>query len=369
MKIGIDANPLTTPFPCGTKSYAQDLLENLARIDKKNEYVIFVTKKVEIPNQKNFRLVKLPNFFPILKKQLFIPYFVKKEKIDIFHNLEPYGSIFLNHPKIITTVHDLRLDTTYPFLSKYLLNRLCCELARKLVFKKSIKLLTVSNTTKKELSRLLNNKKDLETKTVYNGYNNKFMNYKNIKNKNGILCMGDFAIRKNISRVIEAYSALPSKIKNKHPLKIVASTQRAGNDFLTLANKHKIGKYARVYAAISDTRLAQLYNHSLVFVYPSLYEGFGIPILEAMACGCPVVTSNYGAMKEIAGDSSYLVNPKSTVDISKAVQNIVENPRLLEYLKRNGLKRAKMFSWEKTARKTLELYNKVYNSIQEHSAI
>lgn len=360
MKIGIDGNPLTTPFPCGTKSYAQNLLKNLAKIDKKNEYVIFATKKVEVPNQKNFKLVKLPNFFPILKKQLFIPYFVKKEKIDIFHNLEPYGSVFLNHPKIITTVHDLRLNTTYPFLSKYFLNRLYCELASKIIFRKTKEFITDSTTVKAELSKFLKNKADSKIKVIPISYDKKLTGFNDTGIKNGILCMGDFAIRKNISKVIEAYSTLPSKIKSKHPLKIVASTQRAGNGFLALANKYKIGKYAQVYTAISDAQLTQLYNHSLVFVYPSLYEGFGIPILEAFACGCPVITSNYGAMKEVAGDSAYLVNPRSNIGISRAMQKIVENPQLSENLKKKGLKRVKMFSWKKTARETLELYNEVY---------
>lgn len=359
MKIGIDGNPLTTPFPCGTKSYAQNLLENLARIDKKNEYVIFATKKVEIPNQKNFRLVKLPNLFPVLKKQFLIPFFVKKERVDVFHNLEPYGSIFLNHPKIITTVHDLRLNTTYPFLSKYLLNRLSYELTRKLVFKKSIRLLTGSKTTKKELSGLLSNKKDLKIDAVYNGYNKRFINYKNIKNKNAILCMGDFALRKNIPRIMEVYSNLPKGIRNKHMLKIIASTNEAGDNFLKLAHKYKIRKFIKIYTAVSDSRLIELYNNSFVFIYPSLYEGFGIPILEAMACGCPVITSNYGAMKEIAGNSAYLVNPKSTTQISNAIQKIINSPKLKNKLKREGLALAKMFSWEKTAKKTLELYNEV----------
>lgn len=363
MKIGIDGNPLTTPFPCGTKSYAQNLLENLARIDKKNEYVIFATKKVEIPNQKNFRLVKLPNLFPILKKQILIPFFVKKERVDVFHNLEPYGSIFLNHPKIITTVHDLRLNTTYPFLSKYLLNRLYCELTRKINFRKTKKFVTDSKTIKVELYKLLKDERNSKIEVVYNGYDKKFTGFNNTKTKNGILCMGDFAIRKNISKMIEAYSILPQEIKNKHILKIIASTKEAGYNFLKLAHKYKIRKFVKIYTAVSDSRLIELYNNSFVFIYPSLYEGFGIPILEAMACGCPVVSSNYGAMEEIAGNSAYLLNPRSTTQISNAMQKIINSPKLKNKLKRKGLARAKMFSWEKTARKTLELYNEVYQNI------
>lgn len=360
MKIGIDGNPLTTPFPCGTKSYAKNLLESLAKIDKKNEYVIFATKKVEIPNQKNFRLVKLPNFFPILKKQLFIPYFVNKERVDIFHNLEPYGSVFLNHPKIITTVHDLRLNTTYPFLSKYILNRLYCELARKIIFRKTKKFITDSRAIRVELCKLLNDEKKSKIKVIYISYDKKFTSFNNTRIKNGILCMGDFAIRKNISKVIEAYSILPSKIKSKHPLKIVASTQRAGNNFLTLANKYKIVKHTQIYINVSDTQLAELYNHSLVFVYPSLYEGFGIPILEAMAYGCPVITSNYGTTKEVAGGAALFINPRSATLISNAIQKIINSPRIATQLKSKGLKRAKMFSWEKCARATLSIYKHLY---------
>ena len=358
MKIGIDATPLTTHFPCGTKVYAQNLLDNLAKIDSINEYIIFATKNVLIPKQKNFRFVKIPSFLPFLKRQIFIPILVKREKIDIFHNLEPFGSIFLCHNKIITTVHDINLNKTYPFFSKYFINRIYCEITRKIVLQKSHKIITVSKSIADELNAFIKT----NIKVVYNSYNKEtFRCFKEKVKKTGVLCMGDFAIRKNIVRTIEAYSILPEKFKKNNPLQIITSTVESRNKFIKIVNKFKIEKYSKIYIEINNAGLANLYNRSLVFVYPSLYEGFGIPILEAMACGCPVITSNYGAMREIAGGAAILVSPTSLISIKKAILKISSSKKLRKNIILKGIIRSNQFNWEKSAREVLKSYRTMTN--------
>lgn len=362
MKIGIDATPLTIPFPCGTKQYSEQLLENLAKIDNKNQYIIFASKKVSIPNQANFKFVKIPSFIPVLKRQLFLASFAYQEKVDVFHYLEPYGAIFFSHPKIVTTVHDLDLGLTYSLIGKHVLNRLQCEITRVGVFKNTKIFITDSSTIKKELQlylKKLNIK--AEIKVVYLGVGKGFKVKSNIKDKEKyFFCMGDFAPRKNIPRIMEAYSNLPKGIKNKYNLKIVASTRQAGQKFRKLAKKLGIDAFVKIYTSTSNSKLVKLYNSSFAFLYPSLYEGFGIPILEAMACGCPVITSNYGAMKEIASNSALLVNPLFVKDISSAMKKLVTSPNLRKNLISKGLQRVKQFSWLHTARKTLESYYETY---------
>ena len=174
--------------------------------------------------------------------------------------------------------------------------------------------------------------------------------------------MGDFAPRKNISRVFEAYSKLPNKMKNEYRLKVVASTDSAAKDFSEKIESLSISNRVDVLLNVSVEKLVLLYRQAAGFLFPSLYEGFGLPILEAMACECPVITSNYGAMKEVAKDAGLLVNPRNIPEISKAMIKIVDDRRFSESLKRRGLKRAEQFSWKETATKTLKVYAKTYKT-------
>ena len=136
MRIGIDGNSLTRPFQHGIRRYLEELLKNIAKIDKKNFYVIFANKIVPIPIQNNFKLVVIPKF-PVLKRQLFLPMAVSRERLDIFHNIDSYGSIFLKAPHIITTVHDMNLGIVYPTFRnlKYFSKRVYSEILRFFTFR------------------------------------------------------------------------------------------------------------------------------------------------------------------------------------------------------------------------------------------
>ena len=364
MKIGIDATPLSIPFPCGTKNYAQELLKNLAKIDNKNQYFIFSSKKVSIPSKNNFKFIKIPTYFPVLKRQFFHTILAKKERLDVFHNLEPYGSVFLKYPRIITTVHDLDLSQTYPFFSKYLPNRILCEITRSGVFRNTNSFICVSRVIKKELKiHLEGYKKNARINTVYNGVSSDFKILERGSNKNKFfLAMGDFAPRKNIASVIKAYSMLPKNIQIKYKLYIVASTPSAEELFRQMSHTYSVGGYVKIFLNISLKKLVLLYNNAQAFIYPSFYEGFGLPIIEAFTCACPVITSDYGAMKEVAGKAAILVNPKSVRKISTSMIRIIEDNKLRHMLIKRGLKRAQVFSWEKTAVNTLKIYEKLYKT-------
>lgn len=357
MKIGIDGTPLAFSHHCGVKHYSEELIKALSKIDSQNKYIIFSPKKVRIPQKSNFGLILYPTFFPVFKRQIFLGHLAKKEKVDVFHYLEPYGSVFFKHPKIITTVHDVDLSITYPtnLGIKYALKRYYCELTRLAVAKRTKKFIAVSNTISQEFNRYLAKiNKTAQIKTIYEAPTAEFCTVgpKQKLKGNFFLCLADFSPRKNIKNVFKAFEMLPKDIKNKYRLKLVVSTPGAARDF--------VNKHADILVNVSTERLILLYNSATTLIYPSLYEGFGLPILEAMACGCPVITSNLGSTKETAGDGALLVNPSSPRAISAAMQEIVNSPKLRKNLIQKGVKRAKMFSWETAARKTLELYNKVY---------
>jgi glycosyltransferase involved in cell wall biosynthesis len=355
MRIGLDGQPLAIPFPCGSKAYARNLINNLAKVDKKNSYYIFSKTKVGIPKQKNFHLVLIPNLFPVFKRQLVFPYLVGKKNLDIFHFLEPYGIILKIHPRIVTTVHDYNLDYTYPF-GQFPFKRLNTEVFRFFTIRNSQFFITPSNAIRKEIKKSI---RKVSVRAIPEGVSDDF---KVIPSpKNFVLAMGDFAPRKNIPRVLKAYSYLPGNYKTKYNLKVVASTGFAKEKFEEMIGALGLQEYVEVLENVPTQKLVGLYNKSLCFLYPSLYEGFGIPILEAMACGCPVITSGRGATKEVAGDAAYLVNPNSPKEISEALKKITSDKKLYDKLRQKGLKRVQQFSWESAAKETLGVYQKVFN--------
>lgn len=367
MRIGIDGTTLDIPFPCGVKHYSEQILASLAKIDKKNEYLIFAKKDVNIPRQKNFKLVKIPTFLPILKRQFFITYFARRKRVDLFHCLEVFGPIFLNNLNVLTTVHDLDLDMVYPKPKTpgQHLHRIYAEFIRERNITNTKQLIAVSKNTKKDLKKYLKKRDlDIPIKVIYEAPHKKFKKLEKKGKKEGsyFLAMGDFSPRKNIPMVLTAYSMLPQKIKDKYKLKIVVSTDKPAERFKKETSSLGIEERVKILVSPSLDSLIKLYQGALAFVYPSLYEGFGLPILEAMEAGCPVITSGLGATKEVAGDAAILINPKDKDELSKAMTKVAAKAKLAQKYKKKGFERAKNFSWEKAARETLKVYNKVGNN-------
>lgn len=366
MKIGIDGIALTIRFPCGTKHYAEQLLEHLAAIDHRNTYVVFSPEYVVLPQASNFSLRIIQSWLPFLRRQLWLPFGVRREHVDVFHYLHPYGAIFFRHPKIVTTVHDIDLDAIFSGVNnaKYVFQRYYCAITRQGVFNNTNRFITVSNTVKQELVDFLkNNKFDRKIDAVPSGVGRDYC----VKTKRGgtrkyILAMTDYSPRKNIFRVIEAYARLPKPIRHSYNLKIIISTPYPRNFITPLLVKLDVVDCVDIVEHSSLQQLVHCYNKATCFLYPSLYEGFGLPILEAMACGCPVVTSNRGATAEVAGDAAYLVNPESINEITQAVARIVTDHATASNLREKGRQRAALFSWHHTAQETLRIYEEAYGS-------
>lgn len=357
MKIGIDGLLLTIPFPCGTKNYAVQLLNSLAKIDKVNQYIIFSSKNIDIPKQNNFSLHKINSPSPILKRQLIMPRMAKEMGIDIFHNLESYGSVFNRNSKIITTVHDYDLAFTFPLLTDPL-KRINNEFLRYFTFKNSRIFITNTLAIKQEIKKYIGKTKVF---TIYEGVSKEFRRISKLyNNENYILTMADFAPRKNGFKTIKAFSKLNFKYHPKIQLKIVTTDEVAKNKFKKLIYKLGLKNRVDILENVSTQKLVSLYNNAKVFVYVSLYEGFGLPILEAMSCGCPVITSNRGAMKEVAKDAALLVNPELVDEVALAMSTTLENDSIRKILINKGLKRAKKFTWDQTAKETLNVYKYLY---------
>lgn len=367
MRIGIDGTPIGRPFHDGIRHYAEQLLIGLARLDSFNEYIIFTTKTDVFLPYKNFKIVTIPQNIPILKRQLFLPLAAKKEHLDVFHYLEPFGAYFFHHPRIISTIHDINLDVVYSeaYNTKYLINKYYSRILLTKTLQRTHTFIAVSEFTKRELLEIRDQQVGRSSiVVVLEAPHPAFhvIQKDRHKGQGHFLCMGDFSPRKNIPRVIEAYTMLPQSTKQRCRLKIIISTDIPKKNFMRKIKEHNVAPYVDMLQNVSLAQLVRLYNNAFAFIYPSLYEGFGIPILEAMACGCPVVTSDCGAMKEVAGEAALHVNPEDTQDILRSMHVVLENKKVASALRQAGVKRAKRFSWERTAQQTLAVYERIFRS-------
>lgn len=177
------------------------------------------------------------------------------------------------------------------------------------------------------------------------------------------LYVGSAYPRKNLDRILRAYFALPESQKKEHFLVLVltgtvihlSDFRERNRNTLSLPNIIVLG-------GVSEVELVRLYSSAVAFLFPSLDEGFGLPIIEAMQCGCPVITSNISCMPEVAGDAAILVDPYSVDDILSAMKDMASNPVRRDELRQKGFDRAKLFSWENTAHRTMDIYRSVLDS-------
>lgn len=364
MKIGIDISQ-SVYHGTGVASYTRNLVTNLLKIDKTNEYIIFGSTLRRQKDLKNF-LDTLPKRPKIIPKTFSLPPTV----LDIIWNrihsvaVESFiGTVDLFHtsdwteppsraPKV-TTIHDL-VVYKYPV---NLPNRIIEIQRRKLAWvkKESTVVIADSESTKSDIVHWLEIPGE-RIKVVYLGIDEQFLpqpqgRIKEIRKKyhitgNYILCVGTIEPRKNLERVISAFQ----KLNSVNTTLIIAGNPGWGNKIAQLVNMKVIG-------FVPETDLPALYSGAVCFVYPSLYEGFGLPVLEAMGSGCPVVTSDRGSIKEITGKVAVVVDPESTQSIGEGIESVLTLP----YSKRKhlieiGLAHSRQFTWEKTARKTLEVY-------------
>jgi len=183
-------------------------------------------------------------------------------------------------------------------------------------------------------------------------------------NKNYLLFVGTLEPRKNLPRLLEAYSFLPSHIKEKYSLNIVGGRGWGKVNFESLIEHFKIKKYVKILGYLSDKDLAKTYQNASLLVMPSLYEGFGLPLLEAMNAEVPVVTSNISSMPEIVGKAAILVDPYDVNSIKEGMIKVLTDLNLRSSLSKEGLKQSKNFSWKKAAEKTMLVFTEAISSQQ-----
>lgn len=379
MKIAIFANPIILENT-GVGRIAYNLVKNILILDQKNEYLLIGNfyrnrdlnqKKLEnfVKSTNNQRAKILITHIPDkIRDYLFGTNFPAKllfrKKFDLYFALfaahVPKNGFRKNFCVIYDFVFNKFAQTQGAKFSRYYYKR------TKNAAQKSQKLLCISQSTQRDLMKLFG-VAGTRAEIVYPAVNTQIFFPKKGKSlktqakfsitKPYILSVGTLEPRKNLERLIDAYLMLPEGLQSKYQLVLAGKSGWQNSQLLQKINALPKSKLIRT-DYVSDEELAELYSNAQVFVYPSLYEGFGLPILEAMACGAPVISANNSSMPEVLGDAGLLVNSMSTQEISLAIEKILSNKDLQNSLSIKGLKQAQKFSWEKAAQETINLFNK-----------
>lgn len=373
IRIGVDVKSLTHPLS-GIGRYTSSLLKSMT-LNKSFEWILYSHKPISDYQLSNkniiFRYLNLPKFINghyIIWSQLILPFWIKRDEIDLFWSPSHRLPLFL--PKSVAsvvTIHDLvwkKSPQTMNFFNKLLDSFF---MPRSVMM--SDKIITVSKSTENDLLEEMpyaagKTKVIYEAGIFYSNYTN--INTKNI-NKKYILFVGTIEPRKNLVRLLEAYALLPKKIKNEYSLYIVGSKGWGKDIIENNINILGIDEYVKVFGYLSDSDLFNTYQKASLLVMPSLYEGFGLPLIEAMNFGLPLVTSNISSMPEIAGNAAVLIDPYSIKSINEALLKVLSNENLKAKLSKCGLKQSKQYNWTKASKSTLELFKDTLLTKQENN--
>lgn len=360
------------PNRVGSSEFCFQILSELARIDNTNKYSVFLPtppSKDLPPERENwkyevFRSKKLWTLLGLSKRLM-----REKGRLDVFFSPTHYLPLFTGAPPAIAI-----LDVSYLYFPELFkkkdLNQL--KFWGGYSIRKAKKIITISNSSKNDIIRAYGVSKD-KVEVVYPGIKKikdsgfKIYDMEELEKKFGIkgpyiLFVGTLQPRKNITRLVEAFAKLKEQksiskeLRTKtQELTLVVVGKRGWQyeEILEAPKKYGVEASVKFLENVTDEELPSLYKNALCFVLPSLYEGFGLPILEAMQYGCPVLTSNVSSLPEAGGDAALYFNPEDTEDITKNLKLITQNSKLREELIKKGYEQVKKFSWEKSARKTL----------------
>ena len=360
MRIGIYARGLTEKSG-GVKVYINELTNSLIKILPKNDALfVFHNSDKKVFNKKsNVHEILLKSKSKLYADFIEAPRLINQNNLDVIlfpKNVIPYRI----KAKKLVTIHDLAY-----YMPKYnaytLLDTIYMKFMIKSSCKRADKIISVSENTKKDIINILNINPD-KIEVVHEGVDSKFKIIKdkekldNIKKKynlsnNFIFYAGSISPRKNIKRLISAFQS----IQEKTNLDLVITGNKLWKNQQEM-QMIKQNPRIKVLGFIPEEDLPALYNLAKIYIYPSLYEGFGLPILEAQACGCPIISSNASSLPEVAGKHGALfVNPQSEKEIAQSIENVFNNPKLKSQLIKAGFDNVKSFEWSNSAVRTMKV--------------
>ncbi len=381
MRIGIDCRTILNPDHgegAGVGHYTYYLVMSLLDADRQNDYVLFFDSRMKQvgPFRRDNTTIR---FFPFSQYRRFLPFAyshllisatLNRERLDLFHapaNIIPLG---YTKPSVVT-IHDLAIyQNPHWFPAQLFSTRLLVPQT----LKRARAVLAVSENTAQDLRELFRVPEE-KIAIIPEGVDLELarrVQAVDPRKRFGLpahyLCfVGTLEPRKNLVRLIEAYADLRKRNAALEHIPLVLAGKRGWkSDAIFQAVKtHHLETSVRFLDYISLPEKVGLLRNARAFVFPSSYEGFGLPVLEALALGTPVLTSNLSSLPEVAGDAAEYVDPESTESIAKGIERILFDEPLRKRLQANGLVQAAKFSWEKVALRTVALYEKLGASLHE----
>lgn len=371
MRIGINGRFLAAKRT-GVQRAAYNLIRSLVTVDRQNEYFLFTSEhQLGNPDWQHENVTVVPsriregeNIRNHIWEQFTLPKLAKKHKVDLLHspaNLAP----ILYKGKSVVHIHDLCFVVNpqwYSFSFRTLYNLVIPRLARR-----AAKVITNSNNSRNDLLQYCNLEAD-KVSQVYWAVDDMFLQSMNSNTGNQdvglddyILYVGSLEPRKNIGTLLQAYEQMRTEnpqIKTK--LVLIGGESHVFADVRLRVKNYVEDVHFKGF--VNDEMLLSFYKKAKLFVYPSLYEGFGLPPLEAMATGIPVVTSITSSIPEVVGDSALMVSPYDASQLSKTMTRALIDENLRELMISRGLEQVQKFNWYRVARNTLAVYYEVHNS-------
>jgi glycosyltransferase involved in cell wall biosynthesis len=381
MKIGIDSR-FAVGKRRGIGNYTLKLIQNLAMIDSENQYVLY-TDRVDdegtLPDCANFEVKQISPSNYLLWEQIALPLQARRDSLDILHCTGNTAPIFIDkRMKLISTIHDVMyLKDSRELAESASLYQRAGRLYRRMVVPRTIDQLsmvvTVSEFSKNDISKHMRGFNDGRIRVTREASGIEFCQInrsealEEIQNRfdfagDYILALGALDPRKNTKLVIQQFLELKNELHFNEKLLIAGVPNWRQTDIFKIAQGSDGSKDIMFLDFVSGKDLALLYSAATVFLYPSLYEGFGIPPLEAMACGVPVIASNTTSIPEIVGDAALLIDPLNGEELKSALMRLLTDDAFRDLLRERGFKQERKFSWRKMALETLDVYKEVYGS-------
>ena len=371
MRIGIEAQHIFCKNKYGMDYVVLEEIKELQKMDTKNEYFVFVAPGEDhcLEDSMNVHVIEIGgNFYP-LWEQFTLPKAIKELNLDILHCTSNTAPIRCKVP-LILTLHDIIFLEPRDKNNKSLYQNMGWLYRRLVVpkiLKKCKKIITVSNFEKDNIMTKLGIPEN-KMAMIYNGYNEWFkpvqdiqhIYQKYIDNPGYFFFLGNTDPKKNTERTLIAYSRYLEKSTIKRKLLMADLDETYLNGIIEKNHIENISKNVIMPGYIVNNDLPFIYNTAFAFLYTSLRESFGIPLLEAMATGTPVITSNTSSMPEIGGPNAILVNPEDPDEIAEKMLQLENDDDFYRKQEQVGLERAKIFSWRQTAEQLLEVYESVY---------
>jgi len=374
MKIAIDASTLSTQG--GPRTYVLGLLEALLRLDTVNDYLVFYNDPVHLGRFPQAREIVLPGKRPLARlwrEHLLLPRACRTEGVDLLHC--PKSAIPYHAPcPVVVTLHDL-IPLKHPETETFAA-RLYWRLQIPIAARRSTCIITDSEHARQEILADFNCPEE-KVRAIMLGFDAAMLQTRSGAETDAILLkyrlpseyllyVGTIQPRKNLATVIEAFYRLKQRTHNDLKLVIVGRKGWLYEQLFVRIKELGLETEIIFTGFVADAELPYIYDRARVFIYLSLFEGFGLPPLEAMACGVPVITSNTTSLPEVVGDAGIALAPTDSDGVAAALEQILTDQKLATRMAQAGRDRARLFSWDAAARETLAIYAAAAGAAARH---